>query len=81
MPGRIFFHEDENGVKHDIEHLSEFLNDDDANLTSTLLVIRDNVEDGGSLEEALSLFGTAEMQAAYASGELTFADINAALAD
>lgn len=81
MPGRIFFHEDENGAKHDIEHLSEFLNDDDANLTSTLLVIRDHIEDSGSLKEALSLFGTEEMQSACASGELTFADITAALAD
>ena len=79
MAGQIFFHEDENGVKQDVEHLAEFLNDEDAELNSTMLTIQEYVSDGGTLEEAIELFGSEELLAAFSSGELQMQDIKEAI--
>ena len=81
MPENAFFFEDEQGVKHDAEILNEFVDDDEAERAVGLRIIRDYVRDGNSLEEALELFGSEELQLSHADGKLTIEDIEAAVDD
>lgn len=77
--GRVFYARDENGVKQDAFIHEPILEDPDADLFYRLQVIRDHVDDGHSLEDAVDLFGGESMQQALANGQFTLADIDETL--
>ena len=79
MPGRMFFYTDENGVQRDAEILNEALDNAEAEMFTTLQAIRQHIDGGGTLEDALGLFAPVEMRQAYANGEFTLEDIDEAL--
>ena len=77
--GRAFYTLDEKGQRQDAFIHDPILENADADLFFRLQVIRDHVDDGHSLEDAIDLFGGEAMQQAYAAGKFTLDDINADL--
>ncbi|MEM6654819.1 MAG: hypothetical protein AAF596_03365 [Planctomycetota bacterium] len=72
---RFFYTEGEDGKRQDAEIQEPFLAASEASSFFALEVIREHVEEGATIEEALDLFGTDELRAAHAAGTL---DITAA---
>ena len=81
MPGQFFYYEDEEGVRQDADIHEEVLDNPVADLYYTLRTIRQHVDDGNSLEDAVALFGSDELREAYAEGKFTLDDVDEALSD
>ena len=77
--GQMFYARDDKGLKQDAWIHEPILEDSDADLFFRLQVIRDHVDDGHPLEDAVDLFGGEEMQRAFAAGKFTLDDIDATL--
>ena len=68
--GRVLYYRDEDGKRQDVGIHEPFINDPESDLYFVMATIRDHVEAGDSFEDALELFGTEELQAAVASGQI-----------
>lgn len=67
---RFLYYVDENGQRRDDAIHEPFLNDPQRQTMFQLLVIRDHVEEGNSLDDAVALFGTDFIRQAHREGQL-----------
>lgn len=69
---RFFYYRDEEGRRSDADIHGPLLEDEAHQLAYALLTIRQHLQGGGDLDEAVALFGTAGIREAHALGHLAF---------